>query len=91
MVLTVRSRTVIETDTPGQLIGARSDIRRRSVSTARPPAASLVSCRGGVCGATASDGGLNVGNLDTRRGDLGNPLLDLSRGSVGRLVQSRVI
>ncbi len=81
--LTVGSWAIIETDTPGELIGTRDDIVTRRVSTARPPATILgVRSRLRVSGTFAIDRGGEGRDIVTV--ELLHPLFDLIGSCIGR-------
>ena len=88
---TVGSGTVIETDTPSELVGAGDNVSITRASTAGPPAATGVRNCVWVGGTSArlSDG--DIGNSDARCVNLSDPLLHLGGVRRRQLVERRIV
>ena len=63
----VRSRTIVICETPGVLLRAIDDIGFTRATTARPPANTCIRSHSRVRGASTSNIGRYVGNVDTCR------------------------
>ena len=86
----VEGRTIVVSETPSHLIGALDDIVGISTSTTGPPASTAVRNCLRVGRTSTSNGCGDVGDSNTRRGNLLDPLLDLGRVRWGGLVQGGV-
>jgi len=73
----VKRGTVVVRETPCVLRGARRDVRLANTSSTRPPTTTGIGGGLGVGCASSNYSLAQVWNLDTRRLDLGNPLLNL--------------
>lgn len=87
----VGSRAIVVGETPGELLGADSDIGVPNTSTARPPAVAGVRSSLRVSPASTSHGRGNVGDRDARVLDILDPLLYDGRVGGGQLVESWVV
>lgn len=73
----LRTRTIIVSETPGELVRTGSDILWGDTTTTCPPTDASIcgSCR--VCRTATKNSGSDIRDYNTRVGDLLNPLLHL--------------